>query len=197
MSKRKQRFWNNDEVKPLTRARVAVADDDAASGAEEEPAPEPASQQSPRAGVRLEIGRQAIFVSGVDDEHICRHRLRAAGGRWGLCDKWIFNRSHPQPLLALLDPPLAELPSRGATDTEMVYEHSDKAEGAAIKFSNGKSIASGYCRSDGLKCFRCKGIIEQGMLMMGLNTTKSVTRWYDDDHGHSKKVAATQYSKVG
>jgi hypothetical protein len=197
MSKRKERFFNADEVRPSTRStrmRVTV-DDEAGSGAEEQPVPEAAARLLPsaRAHVRLELGREAIFVSGVDDEHICRHRLRAAGGRWGLCDKWIFNRSNSEPLLALLDPPMTELPAED-TNTEIICEHEGSAEdGVTVKCSNGKSIASGYCRSDSLKCFRCKGVIIQGSLVMGLNISKSVTRWFDDDHGYSKKVATTQY----
>lgn len=58
-----------------------------------------------------------------------------------------------------------------------------------VTCSNGKSVEAGYCCSDELKCFRCKQAILHGGLMLGLNTTKTVKRWRDDDHHWASQVS--------
>jgi hypothetical protein len=196
MSKRKECFFNDAEDKPSTRARVAAEIEEQSDIAEQDdlPANTPAVLVS-RANIKIEIGREAIFVSGVDDEHASRHQLRAAGGRWGLSGKWIFNRANSQPFLSLLNPPMAEVPTE-TTNAELLFENmSDDCDNTytVVKCSSGKSVATGYCCNDGnIKCFRCKQPIMQGSLMMGINTSKAVIRWFDDDYGHTQKVDVTQ-----
>jgi hypothetical protein len=147
--------------------------------------------------VRLEMGREKVFVTGVDDEHPCRHRLRAAGGRWGsMAEKWIFSRARCQPLLALLSPAVQDLPEADF-DATLQYDHAWDADDAVVTCSNGKSVEVAYCCSDELKCFRCKHAIMHGELMLGLNTTKTVKRWRDDDHYWASQVRTTQWNHVG
>lgn len=113
---------------PATRARV---DDDTDTGGGGGVAPTAAggagAAGSGGAGVpvHLELGRKKVFLAGVDDEHPCRHRLRAAGGRWGsMAEKWIFSRARCQPLLALLSPPMQLLPLQTVgLDTTLQYDH--------------------------------------------------------------------------
>jgi hypothetical protein len=109
--------------------------------------------------VRLEPGRESLFVSGVDDEHAARNRLQAAGGRWALSEKWVFSLARAEPLLALLVPPLLAAPTE-IVDADVCYrggaaESNDSLDCVAVQCSNGKGLQAGYCYSDNLKCHKC------------------------------------------